>query len=218
MHAIAVPRGGSVSTDDQESREKDSPERLPRYADELRPVRDFGPGAPSPRFRPHRERPDQQPKWGPLLAAAAAGFLLAVVVGPCRNTDPRREEEFASLQSELQSAQGRVGQLESQLSAAHESVGESEAPEGSAPEPEQPTPPPKPESPSEPTPEAVSHREEPIANPEATKSEPAATPRPAVAENPPPKPLGAEGERVALAEPQGSDSVYEVPDPSAPIV
>jgi outer membrane biosynthesis protein TonB len=195
----------SLSTsDDEKPLEEDSPPRLPRYADDPpRPVRErMYSGQP-------RHRPDRQLSWGPLLAAAAAGFLISVMVGPCGRTDPRREQELASVQSDLQGARDRIAELESQLPTAREGVPEAaaaEQPRASEPEPQAPPPPearsePKPEARSEPPPEP--RREEPIARAEAAK------------ESPPPQP---EAERVALAEQHDAVSVYEVPDPHAPIV
>jgi hypothetical protein len=218
MRAIVV-RGGSVSiptADDEESLEEDSPDRLARYADDWRPVRER---MPSHRFQPRRDRPDRQLQWGPLLAAAAAGFLIAMF-GPCRSTNPLREEELANLQSELQSTRDRVAQLESELSAARESVGEADAPERRASEHEpQAALEPKREGRSDLTPEEVLGRKEPVANPEAAKeSEPPVATNPSPISNPSPKPSGTEADQVALAEPQGAVSVYDVPDPAAPIV
>lgn len=206
------------TAEDEESLEEDSPDRLARYADNWRPVRDVRePREPSYGFSPRRDRPDRQLQWGPLLAAAAAGFLIAMF-GPCQSTNPQREEELANLQSELQSTRDRAAQLESELSAARESVGEADAPERRASEHEpQAAPEPKQEGRSEVSPEEVSRREEPVANPEAASEPPVAT-NPSPISNPSPKPAGTEADRVALAEPQGAVSVYDVPDPAAPVV
>jgi hypothetical protein len=203
-------RGGSVSLstpDDDEPLEEKFPDRLPRYAaGPPRPVRErLYTGEP-------RHRPDRQFQWAPLLAAAGAGFLMAIFFGPCAKTDPRREEEFTGLQSELQGARDRIGQLESELAATQGGVGEAGAAEQRAAEPAaepEPQPPAKKADRSEPTPEP--RREEPIAKPSA------ATPnREAANESPPPR--QAETDQVALAEPQGVISLYEIPDRTAPIV
>ena len=156
------------------------------------------------------------------------------------------EEELASLQSELQSARERAGQLESELSAASESVGKADAPErgaeadaaeranadadesgakantsepgASEPEPE-PAPEPKREGRTELTPEEVLGRKEPVASPEAAKeTEPSAAATATQISNPSAEPSRPEPDRVALAEPQRADSVYAVPDPTAPVV
>lgn len=199
--------------EDEESLEEDSPDRLARYADNWRPVRDVR------EFSPRRDRPDRQLQWGPLLAAAAAGFLISLF-GPCRSTNPELEEELANLQSELQSTRDRVAQLESELSAARESAGKADAPERRASEHEpQAAPEPKREGRSELTPEEVLGRKEPVANPEAAKeTEPPAATTPTPISNPSPEPSRTEPDRVALAEPQGAVSVYDIPDPAAPIV
>jgi hypothetical protein len=214
------------TADDEESLEEDSPDRLAHYADDWRPVRDVrDPRVPFHGSPPRRDRPDRQLQYGPLLAAAAAGFLISLY-GPCRSTDPKREEEFANLQSELQSARDRIGKLESELSAAREGVGEADvpepadAPERRASEPKQQTSAaPKQERRSELSPEDVSRREEPMANPEAAKeSEPPVATNPSPISSPSPKPPETEADQVALAEPQGAVSVYDVPDPAAPVV
>ena len=209
------------TAEDEESLEEDSPDRLTRYAeDPPRPVRDvIEPRVGFQGFQPRRDRPDRQLQWGPLLAAAAAGFLIALF-GPCRSTNPLREAELANLQSELRSTRDRAAQLESELSAARESVGKSDAPERRASEQKpQAAPEPKREDRSELTPEEVSGREEPVANPEAAKeTEPSAATTPTPISNPSPEPSRTEPDRVALAEPQGAVSVYAVPDPAAPVV
>jgi Domain of Unknown Function (DUF928) len=157
---------------------------------------------------------------GPLLAAAAAGFLIPVLFGTCRTTNPQREEELAKLESELQSARDRVGQLESELSAARESVGTADVPARRASEPEpQTSPAPTQQTRSELTPDEVLRRDAPIADPEAAKeSEPPAATTPTPIADRPSEPSRAEPDQVALAEPEGAASVYAVPDPTAPIV
>ena len=199
------------TTEDEDSLEEDSSDRLARYADEWRPVRDVR----EPRFHgssPRRDRPDRQLQWGPLVAAAAAGFLISLF-GPFRSVDPELEKQLASLQSELQSARDRAAQLESQLSGAPESVDKADAPEERASERE-----PQAAAP-EPTPEQVVDRKEPVASPAAAKeAEPPAATAPSPISTPSPEPPRSEPDQVALAEPQGSVSVYEVPDRSAPVV
>jgi hypothetical protein len=174
---------------------------------------------------PRRDRPERQLRWGPLLAAAVAGFVIAIVFGPRRSADPLRDEEFANLQSELQTARDRVGQLESELSAAREGMGEADVAERRASEPEEQTPPaPKQEARSELSPEEVLRREQPIASREAAKeTEPPAATKPSPISpspisDPSPGQSATEPDRVAFAESEGSDSVYAVPDPAAPIV
>jgi hypothetical protein len=203
--------------------EEDSPNRLPRYADEPpRSARedreDFF------EFEPRRHRPDRF-SWGPLLAAAAVGCVVVAMFGPCRRTDSQREAEVASLQSELESTKDRAVQLESQLSAERADGPKADAPEPRAPEPEQETAPapkspaPKPEERSELSPEEVLRRKAPTAEPAAAKeTEPAAATTETPISSPSPEPPPAQPDQVALAEPQGSVSVYEVPDASAPIV
>jgi uncharacterized protein DUF928 len=195
------------TADDEESG------RVARYSfDPPRPVReDLEPRALFHGFEPGRNRPDRQFQWGPLLAAAAAGFLIAIF-GPCRSTDlqqgeAQQGEELSNLQSELQSARDRAGQLESELSAARESVGEADATDPRAKA------------------DAPVLRKEPIAKPEAAKeTEPPAattpTPTQTPISNPHPEPSRTEPERVALAEPQqiAAVSVYDFPDPDAPVV
>ena len=207
--------------EDEESLEEDSPDRLARYADDWRPVRDVrGPG-----YSPRRDRPDRQLQWGPLLAAAAAGFLISLF-GPCRSTDPELEKSSRTCNPSSRARGTASAQLESELSAARESVGEADAPERRASEREQQTerepqaaPEPKREGRSELTPEEVSGRKEPVANPEAAKeTEPPAATTPTPISNPSPEPSRTEPDQVALAEPQGAVSVYDVPDPAAPIV
>jgi Domain of Unknown Function (DUF928) len=235
------------TSEDEESLGEDSPEDLlARYSDESwRPVRDVrDPDGPFQGVPPRRDRFDRQLPWGPVLAAAAAGFLIAIALGPCRSTDPLQQGELANLQSELQTARDRAGQLESEL-AARESVGKTDAPDErrasereqhaapapsereqqAAPTPsedKQPTAPaPKREGRSELTPEEVLRLEKRNANPEAAKeAEPseAAAPAPTPVSDPSPEPSRAEPDQVAFAESQGSVSVYEAPDPAAPIV
>jgi hypothetical protein len=223
-------RGYRVSiptADDEEALEEDSLDRLARYAaDPPRPVRDgLEPPARFQGFQPRRDRSDRQLQWGPVLAAAAAGFLIAITFGPRRSSNPLREEEFANLQSDLQSTRDRAAQLESELSAARESIGKADVPEPAdasehraAEHEPQAAPEPKRESRSEQTTDKVL-RKEPITNPEAAKAtEPPAATTPTPISSPSPKASGTEAEQVALAEPQGSVSVYDVPDPAAPIV
>ena len=193
-----------------------------RYAD-WRPVR-----AGAPIHRPGRDRSDGL-QWGALLAAAAAGFLIAIF-GPCRSTDRDREQELSSLKAELQSAQDRAAQLEAELSAAREGVAPPETPEpsepvaqaASAPEPQTaaaPAPPaPVREERRELTPEEVLRGKAPAAEPEvAREAEPPAATIPPPPSTPPPE-ASAEPDRVALVDSQGAVSVFEVPDPAAPSV
>ena len=193
-----------------------------RYSDDgPRPVRDRMPFHGSNRM-------DRQIHFGPLLVAAAIGFVIAVLFGPSRNAHPH-DEELANLQSELQSARDRVGQLESELTGSHESVGKADAPErhaeAVAPErKEEMAPAPKRESRSELTPEEVL-REEPSAKPEAAKEmEPSATtppdPIPHASAEPLPAEPPTEPFRLALAEPQqvAAASVFDAPDSAGPAV
>ena len=204
---------------DEEPLEENSPDRVARYSfDPPRPAReDAEPRVPFHRFERDSDRLDRQLPWGPVLAAAAAGFLIAIF-GPCRSTDQeeaQQGQDLSSLQSELQSARDRVAQLESELSPAHESVGEAAAPEPAASEPAaskrepQTAPEPKREGRSELTSEQVVDRKEPA---------PISDPPPA--RSPDPEPSRTEPEPVALAEPQqvAAISVYDFPDPAAPIV
>jgi hypothetical protein len=221
-----------TAENDDDSLEQDSPDRLARYADAWRPVRDAGePRVPSYGNPPRRDRPNQQLHWGLLGAAAAAGFFIALF-GPCRSIDPEREAKLANLQSELEIARDRATQLESELSAAHESGGKPDAPVRRAserepqaeppaeaqterePQAEQQTehepqaaPAPKREGRKELTPQEVlrhqEQRQEPVANPEAAKeTDPPAATTPTPISNPSPEPPRTEPVRVALAEPQ----------------
>jgi Domain of Unknown Function (DUF928) len=218
------------TAEDEDSLEEDSTDRLARYSEQWRPVREVR----EPRFQgvsPRRDRPDRQLQWGPLLAAAAAGFLISLF-GPFRSIDREQEKELANLQAELQSTQERAAQLESELSAAREGVGEADAPEPRASEREQqaepeqqserePQAPPEPkrEARTELSPEEVLGRTKPVANPEAAnETETAAATPPTPVSTPSPEPSRTEPDQVALAEPQGSVSVYEVPDRAAPVV
>jgi len=216
--------------EDEESLEEDSPDRSVRYSDDTpRPVRDsVEPRGRFQGFHPRHDRPDRQLQWGPLLAAAAAGFLIAFMFGPRRSTNPQGEElanlqsQLQNVQSELQSTRDRADQLESELSTTRdggEGGGKVDAPEPGAPEPEpEAAPEPKRAGRSE-TREEVSDRKEPVANREAAKeSGPPAATTPTRISNPPPEPSRTEPDRVALAESQGAVSVYDVPDPAAPIV
>jgi hypothetical protein len=200
-------------------------------------------------FEPPRfGRTDRELQWGPLLAAAAVGFLAAILFGPCQSTHPQQgEEDLVNLQSELQGARDRVAELESQLSAAREGGGKASEPgpsaKAAAPEPrakadaaergaserEQKTAPaPKPEHRSELTPEEVL-RKEPMANPEPAKESakeaepPEPTPPAAIANpppEPPPEPSRTAPDQFALADPQqvAAASVYDSPESAGPVV
>lgn len=243
-----IPTDQDDESLERDSLEKDSPDRVVRYAEDLRPLRDVD----EPRvFHGYQRRgPERQLPWGPILGAAAVGFVIALVFGPCRNTDPLQQGELANMQAELQTARDRAGQLESEL-AQHESVGKADAPdERSASEREQqaaPPPPkheekteareqktevktastPKQEHRAELTPEEVLRRQDPteptensVAAVAAKADEPPApaVPAPAPVSDPSPEPSQTEPDRVALAESQGTVSVYDDPDPAAPVV
>ena len=190
--------------------------------DSPRPIRD-GRERVFHGFNPRRE---QQMKWAPLVAAVAAGFLIALF-GPCRRSDSQRERALADLQSQLESTQDRAAQLESELATTRESV---EAPpdapaqrtshRAEAMEPAPAAEPAPKEERRELTPEEALSRNQPAANTEAA-SEPApavAPPAPTAVSTPSPEPPRAEPDQVAMAEPQGSVSLYEVPDPNAAAV
>ena len=212
--------------EDEESLEPGS-ERVVRYAEDLRPLRDVGEPRVFHGLPRRRDRADRQLQWGPVLGAAAAGFLIAIVFGPSHSTDPLKEGELASLQAELQSSRDRVGRLESELSSKHESVGKANDPDERrrSEHEEQAAPAPKQQGRAELTPEEVlRHKEpEPAPPPEAMEETmeqavpPAAT-IPAPRPEPPPEPSRAEPEPVAPAEPNQVASVYDVPDPSSPVV
>jgi hypothetical protein len=210
-----------------------------RYSDDApRPVReDFDFDEPYPRFDRGRDRFDRRLRWGPLAAAAAAGFAIAIWFGPCR-AHPQLETgegdlANASSQPELQSAQDRA-QPESAPSAKHESVGKADASERGAkadtpkddalepgaPERKQETAPaPKRERHAELTPEEVL-RKEPTANPEAAKE---AEPQAATVAIPEAaketEPSRTEPDQIALAEPQrvAAVSAYDLPDSVGPV-
>jgi len=222
----------STRWEDEEPFEEDPRPRSPRSSryvrgeeeDLPRPVREVL--EPEPRyhgFQPGSEREEPKFRWGPVLAALAAGFVIAVLFGPRRSADPAREAEFASLQSELQSARDRVGQLESELAATHGGVGPGAAPADRAPEPAQKAEPaaaPPPAESMELTPEEILSRDRASAEP-VREAEPVAVAAPAPVipvSDPSPEPPRAEPTRVALAEPEGSVSIYSDPDPAAPIV
>ena len=192
--------------------------------DSPRPVRD-GRERVFHGFHPRRE---QQFKWGPVVAAVAAGFLIALF-GPCRRTDSQRERELSALQSELESTQDRAAQLESELAVTRESDERpAEAPAQRAShraEAMEPAPvadaAPREER-RELTPEEVLGRNEPAPDPEPAVTAEAETasapPPPTAVSTPSPEPPRAEPEQVAMAEPEGSASLYEVPDASGAVV
>ncbi len=108
------------TVEDEGSLQENSSDRVARYADDSDSPRSVRSDVLEPRMRYQGFQPrrDRQLQWGPVLVAVVAGFLIAIMFGPRRSTDPVGEEELASLQSELQSARERTGQLESELSAA----------------------------------------------------------------------------------------------------
>jgi hypothetical protein len=113
--------------EDEESFE-DSPDRSVHYVDddvddEPAPVRERMTFHGSS----HRDRLDRPFPWPPVLAAAAAGFVIAIVFGPCQRTNLQQEEQLASLQTELQSTKDRAAQLEAETSGDGESAGTDDA-------------------------------------------------------------------------------------------
>jgi Domain of Unknown Function (DUF928) len=241
--------------EDDESLGADS-DRVVRYSEDLRPLRDVDEPRVYHGSTRRRDWADRQLHLGPVLAAAAAGFLIAIVFGPCHRTDPLREGELANLKSELQTAHDRVGQLESELASKHESVGTPDAPdersasereEQTAPAPskreqksaspaaseheQQAAPAPKKKARSELTPDEVLRLKEMAANSEAVEEAAPAAAAPVAAEAAPPAPTApapspepsppppqAEPEPAARTEPLQVASVYDIPDPAAPVV
>jgi hypothetical protein len=228
--------------DDEEPFEEDPRPQLPRSTRYVRveddlptPVREVLEREPRYHgYQPRSEREKRRFRWGPVLAALVAGIVIAITFGPRRSADPAREQELASAESELQRARDRVSAMESELAATQGGVGKADASAQRAPEPVAATvpepvtvtvaepeaaPPEKPGR-TELTPEEVLRLPAPSAEP-AGEAEPeaAAPPAPAMpVADPSPEPSRSEPSQIALAEPEGSISIYSDPDPASPIV